>query len=192
MSSLYDTQNSTDDETPLYCFNHPNTPTYLRCGKCERPICARCRVSTPVGFRCFECANLQVLPTYAVDSSVYLKAALFGLVVGGLTGVIMGLFPSFEFWGALLMGVAVPEAVALASNQKRGPGLQMVGIGCLVFGFVLSRYVTAQWPDLISLGGINGQFLSGIELFERLPFYLTQYPVLWMLLAVFLTYKRLQ
>ncbi|MDQ3706943.1 MAG: hypothetical protein M3437_17320 [Chloroflexota bacterium] len=192
MSTLYDTDNSTDDETPLYCYNHPNEPTYLRCGKCERPICARCRVSTPVGFRCFECANLQVLPTYALDSSVYLKAAMFGLVAAGLTGVLLGLFPAFEFWGALLMGITVPEAVARASNQKRGPGLQMVGIGCLAFGFILSRFVSVQWPDLIPLGDINVQFLTGIGLFDRLPFYLTQYTVLWMLLAVFLTYKRLQ
>ncbi|MDQ3929594.1 MAG: hypothetical protein M3328_10670, partial [Chloroflexota bacterium] len=109
-----------------------------------------------------------------------------------LTGVVMGLFPAFEFWGALLMGVAVPEAVAVASNQKRGPGLQMVGLGCLAFGFVISRYVSMQWPNLIPLGGINYQTLSFIELFDALPFYLTQYTVLWMLLAVFLTYKRLQ
>lgn len=192
MSSLYSTQDSTEDDAPLYCFNHPNEPTYLRCGKCERPICARCRVSTPVGFRCFECANLQVLPTYAVDTSVYVKAALFGLGAGGVLGAVMGLFPAFEFWAALVMGIAVPEAVARASNQKRGPGLQMVGIACVVFGFIVSRFVLSRWPFLIPLGGTNLPFGSGIELFDALPFYATQHTVLWLVLAIFLTYKRLQ
>ncbi|HEY0070820.1 MAG TPA: hypothetical protein VGE04_12715 [Chloroflexia bacterium] len=192
MSKLYDTDNSTEDDAPLYCYNHPNEPTYLRCGKCERPICARCRVSTPVGFRCYECANLQVLPTYALDASVYLKAAAFGLVAGGLVGAVMGLFPAFEFWAALVMGIVVPEAVAVASNQKRGPGLQMVGIACVVFGFIVSRYVLSQWPFLILLGGVNFPFPSGIDFFDDLPFYATQYTVLWLALAGFLTYKRLQ
>lgn len=192
MSSLYDTKDSTEDDAPLYCFNHPNEPTYLRCGKCERPICARCRVSTPVGFRCFECANVQVLPTYAIDASVYLKAALYGLLAGGLSGVLMGLFPAFEFWGALLMGIVVPEAVAFASNQKRGPGLQMVGLGCVVFGFIVSRFLLTQWGILIPLGRINIPSGSDIAFFNDLPFYATQYTVLWLILAGFLTYKRLQ
>lgn len=192
MANLYDTYDKTEDETPLYCYNHPNEPTYLRCGRCERPICARCRVSTPVGFRCFECANVQVLPTYAIDSSVYLKAALFGLGAAALAGVVLGLLPAFEFWAALLMGIVVPEAVAFASNQKRGPGLQIVAGVCVIFGFIVSRLVLKQWPFLIPLGGINLPYPSGIELFDNLPFYATQYTVLWLLLAFFLVRKRLQ
>ncbi len=145
-----------------------------------------------MGFRCFECANLQVLPTYAVDASVYLKAALFGLVTGGVLGSVMGLFPAFEFWAALIMGIAVPEAVALASNQKRGPGLQMVGIACVVFGFIVSRLVLARWPFLIPLGGTNVRFGSDLELFSSLPFYISVHTLLWLALAIFLTHKRLQ
>ena len=54
-----------DPEAPMYCAKHPNEQTYLRCAKCGKPICARCRVSTPVGFRCFECANLATEITIA-------------------------------------------------------------------------------------------------------------------------------
>lgn len=193
MANTYDRYNTTaEDDAPLYCYNHPNEPTYLRCGKCERPICAKCRVSTPVGFRCYECANVQVLPTYAIDASVYGKAAVYGLVAGGLAGALMGLFPAFEFWGALLLGVVVPEAVARASNQKRGPGLQMVGIACVVFGFIVSRFVMNQWLGLIDIAGINYPSASGIPFLDMLPFFVTQYTILWMLLSIFLTYKRLQ
>ena len=112
-----------DPEVPMYCANHPTVQTYLRCSNCNKPICAKCRVSTPVGFKCYQCANLQVLPTYAVSSDYYVKSAVAGLGAAAIAGIIMGVFPAFEFWAALLMGIAVPEAITAAANQKRGPGL---------------------------------------------------------------------
>ena len=174
---------TTDYDAPMYCPRHPKEQTYLRCGKCERPICAKCRVSTPVGFRCIECANLQVLPTYAVPSTHYVKSATAGLVVAALIGVIMGYFPDFEFWTALIMGLAVPEAVAVGANQKRGPGLQMVGVACIVVGFIISRVV---------MNAVGAFSFSGISALDNLPFYLTQYSILWLALMIFLAYKRLQ
>lgn len=182
--STTDFTNRDDTDAPFYCARHPNQPTYLRCSRCETPICAKCRVSTPLGFRCYECANVQVVPTYALDSSVYLKAGVAALIVAGLIGVVMGFFPRFEFWAALIMGIAVPEAVAFGSNQKRGPGLQILGIAAIAFGFIVSRFVmgaTTFFP-----------FPSGIAFLDELPFYLTQYSILWIGLAIFLTYKRLQ
>lgn len=179
-------------EATLYCANHPNVETYLRCGKCGKPICAKCRVSTPAGFRCFQCANLQVLPTYAISTDVYLKGAIAGLVVAAIMGTLMGVFPAFEFWAAFVMGIAVPEAIAVVSNQKRGPGLQMVAIGAIVFGFVLSRVVMEALPGLLLLDGINMPIGTSIDLFRSLPFYLTQYSVVWLALAGFLAYRRLQ
>lgn len=172
-----------DSAEPLHCANHPNTETYLRCGKCEKPICAKCRVSTPVGFRCFDCANLQVLPTYAISTDYYLKAALAGFVVAAVVGALMGVFSEFEFWAALLMGIAVPEAISFAANQKRGPGLQMVGIGAIIFGFIISRVV---------MGVLGRELFSGIALLDRLPVSITQYTILWLALAIFFTYRRLQ
>ena len=43
----------------LYCANHPNVETTLRCNRCEKPICARCAVLTPTGYRCKECVRGQ-------------------------------------------------------------------------------------------------------------------------------------
>jgi hypothetical protein len=188
-----------DADAPLYCANHPNVETYLRCARCDKPICARCRVSTPAGIRCFECANLQVVPTYAVSSDYYLKAGSIGLLVAAAAGVLMGLFPAFEFWAALLMGIAVPEAVAFASNQKRSPGLQWVAMAAVVFGFALSRVVMEVLPVIFPLGGLNdpfnvyrGGFFRGADFFSDLPFYANQYTVLWLALALFLANRRLR
>ena len=186
--------NEYDPEVPLYCANHPDTETYLRCGKCEKPICARCRVSTPVGFRCYDCANMQVLPTYAVSADVYIRAGLAGFIVAAITGVIMGLFPGFEFWAALLMGIVVPEAVATAANQKRGPGLRTIAFLSIVFGFVLSRVVLESFLLAFPMGGINMPSVGTVDFLNQIPFFefVTVYTILWLAMALFLAYQRLK
>lgn len=42
-------------EQETYCYNHPKTPTKLRCSRCERPICGRCAIPASVGQHCPDC-----------------------------------------------------------------------------------------------------------------------------------------
>ena len=176
----------------MYCANHPGVETYLRCAKCEKPICAKCRVSTPVGFRCFDCARLDVLPTYAISTDYYLKAIAGGFVAAAVGGVLMGLLPAFEFWAALLLGIAVPEAVAFAANQKRGPGLQAVAMVAVVFGFALSRVVMHTFSLHLTVNLFFFLRESPIPGLGAAPFYVSQYTVLWIALALFLAHRRLR
>src|SRR3989442_1750855 len=81
------------------------------------------------GHRCFPCANLTVLPTYAISPPYYTRAALAGVTAATVVGLLWALLPGFDFWMALFLGVGVGEAVSVAANQKRGPGLQLVGVG---------------------------------------------------------------
>ena len=37
------------------CYRHPGTATYIRCQRCERPVCVQCQVQAPVGVICPEC-----------------------------------------------------------------------------------------------------------------------------------------
>lgn len=37
------------------CYRHPDRETYIRCGRCDRPICPDCMTSAAVGFHCPEC-----------------------------------------------------------------------------------------------------------------------------------------
>ena len=37
------------------CYRHPDRETYIRCARCDRPICPECMVSAAVGFQCPDC-----------------------------------------------------------------------------------------------------------------------------------------
>ena len=42
-------------KTAPTCYRHPDRETYVRCTRCDRPICPDCMVSASVGFQCPEC-----------------------------------------------------------------------------------------------------------------------------------------
>lgn len=44
-----------DESEQTYCYGHPDTPTKLRCSRCDRPICGRCAIPASVGQHCPEC-----------------------------------------------------------------------------------------------------------------------------------------
>ena len=68
----------------LYCANHPETETYLRCNKCDKPICLKCAELTEVGYRCKECIREQQNVFYnALTSDNWIAFA----VAAGITAV---------------------------------------------------------------------------------------------------------
>lgn len=44
-----------EEQSPPVCYRHRNRQTYLRCVRCDKPICADCRIDAPVGFQCPDC-----------------------------------------------------------------------------------------------------------------------------------------
>ncbi|WP_328349676.1 rhomboid family intramembrane serine protease [Mycobacterium sp. NBC_00419] len=44
----------TPAETPT-CYRHPDRQTYVRCARCQRPICPECMRSAAVGHQCVDC-----------------------------------------------------------------------------------------------------------------------------------------
>jgi membrane associated rhomboid family serine protease len=67
-----------EESEETYCYLHPDTPTRLRCTRCERPICGRCAIPASVGQHCPYCvaearkAQPKVRSTMAKQSPVVL------------------------------------------------------------------------------------------------------------------------
>ncbi len=41
------------------CPRHPDRESYIRCQRCDRPVCTECQRSAPVGFQCVDCVAAQ-------------------------------------------------------------------------------------------------------------------------------------
>ncbi len=75
------------------CYRHPKRETYVRCVRCDRPICPECLNEAPVGFQCPECVaegRRSARPTRTVfgGSTIgvhgYVTKALVGINVAVL------------------------------------------------------------------------------------------------------------
>ena len=93
------------DETPkMYCANHPNVETTLRCNKCEKPICAKCAILTPTGYRCKECVRGQqkIFETAKwVDYPIIFGVVAILAYLGSLIAFRLGFFiiyPGSDCW----------------------------------------------------------------------------------------------
>ena len=145
-----------------YCSRHSDTVTSLRCGRCEDPICTQCMVSTPVGFRCRECAQVRPSPVYDV-STVYLARALgASLAIGAAAGILLAML-RFVLGGYLSgialagLGLALAEGISWAANRKRGRTLQYVAASGMAAALVVMVVLNGYWyQGFLSLFDIIG------------------------------------
>lgn len=124
----------------VQCVCGSGITTRLRCSRCGKPICYECMVESPVGYRCQECSTGRRVSAYRPSSSAILKAVGVGFFVAAGIGYLWGNFPAWGFYMAMLLGFGTVEAMARASNYKRGSDLQMAAYGMILIGLVVSRY----------------------------------------------------
>lgn len=147
-----------DDPTTLYCANHPNTETLLRCNKCGKPICMKCARQTPVGYRCPECIHQQQNVYFNALGSDNLIALGVGFVVSAIAAPVVGLLLSgFGFFGLIIAFIAgsgagslLAQIIRRAVGRRRGrrlPLFALIGIiGGVLAGNLAFLFVTGFFP----------------------------------------------
>ncbi len=181
----------------VYCVNHPQTETLLRCNKCGRPVCLKCVERTVVGYRCRECLGQQRVGYYNATSLDYVLATIVGLVLGGVAGVVVGMISGFmgimgwlllAIFGGPLGGAVVSEGIRTAIGRRRGRYVWLVGCVTIAIGGLVGA-VGLNWLPLL-LAVLSGQigFLArvGGAVFLNLGFWI------YLVLAVSTTYARLR
>ena len=131
------------------CPRDPGVQTALRCSRCEKPICPKCLIQTPVGARCRDCARIAKSPVYTMTNGVMARAATASVVGGVVMGLIWGfiLLPfSVGFFSIFVgagLGYAFTRMMELATGRKRGP---MV-VGFATFGIAIAWSMQLLFVD---------------------------------------------
>jgi hypothetical protein len=137
----------------LQCVNHPKVETRLRCNKCGQPICSKCAVRTPVGYRCRDCVNAQQQAFYTgFRSSDYLIGGVVALPLSLLAG---WLIPQLGWYAILLgpiVGGGIAEAARWATRRKRGKYTWLVVCGSILVGALPTLIMS-----LLSLIGLSAR-----------------------------------
>lgn len=113
----------------------------VRCGKCDRSICVKCMVQTPVGMRCRDCAQLKRLPQFDVDVRLLTRAAAGGLAASSLSWLLVTYVSYLSFFAAIVVGFAVAAAMSPLAKRRTSRLLEVVAVSCVICGNIIARYV---------------------------------------------------
>ncbi|MCJ7514233.1 MAG: B-box zinc finger protein [Anaerolineales bacterium] len=151
-------------ESALVCANHPDRPTTLRCNRCEKPICTKCAVLTPVGYRCKECVRGQ----QAVFETATPLDFVLAFVIAALgTAMATGILNLIGFWGifvAPLVGGALAEAIRFAVRRRRGLRLPLTAAVGAIVGVLLNLVIPVFNAILMFTSNVGLNLLAGIGL----------------------------
>lgn len=176
----------------LHCVNHPGIETYLRCNKCNQPICPKCAVQTAVGYRCKSCINAQQKVFYADFRPIYyVVVALVVLPLSVVAGILVPMIEWFTIFVAPMVGVGIAELSRLAIRRRRGKYVWVVVCGCIIIGGILPIVGVAGLALLVwMLGGMddvgNVGYLALGGLFGML------WPIVYVVMATGAAYWRLR
>ena len=139
-----------DEGEHQYCYRHPDRETWVRCGRCDRPICTSCAMQGPVGSRCKQCGRPAFDPLTSFTAgqlSLGIAAAIGGGLVAGFIVSRIGFFAIFVSYFA---GGLVADLVLRATGYKRGPVMLAIVLGGLAAG-VLAGAALGFWMEYASL-----------------------------------------
>jgi hypothetical protein len=125
----------TEEKTSaLFCANHPTRETYLRCNRCEKPICISCAVHTPTGYRCKDCVRSQQKIFDTAQPIDYVTAFFIPLILSYLGSLLIGLVGFYTILIAPGAGWVIAEAVRKATGKRRSKPLFFTAAAASVIG----------------------------------------------------------
>lgn len=145
-----------DTEPILYCANHPNTETTLRCSRCEKPICAKCAVLTPTGYRCRECVRGQQKVFNTALWYDYLSAFIIGSLLSYLGSRIVPALGFFTIFIAPIAGVIIAEIIRFIVRRRRSKQLfQLTAAATALGSLPLLLLIAISTLSLMGQGGFG-------------------------------------
>jgi len=126
----------TDTPPVIYCANHPQIETSLRCNRCEKPICIKCAVLTPTGYRCKECVQGQ---QKLFDTALWYDYILASIIGAALSYVGSRIIPVMSYFTILLApvaGVIIAELIRTVTKRRRSKKLFFVSAAAAALGSI--------------------------------------------------------
>jgi len=145
-----------DEPQPLFCYRHPDRETWVRCGRCDQPICTRCAMQGPVGMRCKTCGK----PSRDALTSLKPNQIAIGLAVPLGLGAVVGYFGAqFGFFMIVLgffAGTIIAEALDRTIGIKRGPRILAIAITGIAIGGMLgaSLSLVGLWREMLGFAAM--------------------------------------
>ncbi len=164
----------------MYCYNHPQRETVLRCNRCERPMCTSCAVLTPTGYRCKECVRGQ---QKIFETARWWDFPLAAAVAGGLGWLgsqVSSFLGFFILFLAPFAGMLIAEAVRLVVRKRRSKWLPLIGAGAALIG-------TLARPLFLFVVALSFDVSSGLMAFTGLL-----WPALFGILCASTVFYRLK
>lgn len=125
------------------CYRHRNRETSLRCYSCERYICSKCAVKTPVGYRCPVCVREAEDVFFNATLLDYIVAPIVALplsIIAGLLVLSLGsgfLMILIIFFLAGVIGGFIGRAAKWAVSRRRGRYLGHIVAACVAMGVLI-------------------------------------------------------
>lgn len=139
---------TTPEPETLYCANHPDVETLLRCNRCGKPICLKCATLTDVGYRCNECIRGVQSAYFTAAPTDNLIALVVAIIVTAIAAPIAAAVLRFTgFFGFIIAFMAgggagglLAQIIRTAVGKRRGRHLRYFAIAGVVVGVLVGGF----------------------------------------------------
>lgn len=163
----------------MYCANHPDVETLLRCNKCNKPICIKCAVQTPVGYRCVDCVRSQQNVYYNAagsDNLIGLGVAFaVALVATPVMAFVFRMMPGFfgfliAFFAGSAAGSGLAQIVRWAVQRRRGRNLRWFVLAGTILGLLVGSVLALLVVGIFPVVLIPFWIFAVLAIVSALPF----------------------